>query len=296
MTKVSFLVISYNRPDNVDKIIRNIRGVSAEDYEIVVVDNGSDAPYSLDKKVRVVRNKVNERIQIARNIGIRSTKGKYVLMMDDDLEIVSKDFLPKALEILEKDEKVGAVLPKKIDHIKTDKGDKYVEAACCRIDIFGNLKFRKEKEGYVKCGVMTYLAKREVLDKIKGYSPIYGFNPKTGARGYAFREESDLHAKINESGYKLYYLPEWVVYHHIIKKGGYSDSPNKLYWTAYGNMIYIKRHASFSLIRRLLWFCILMGNIFLVYGLSSWREGLRGYVDGFRISLKEKNYLRAPYP
>ena len=65
-------------------------------YEIIIVDNGStDETKQIKKefKVRIIRNKTNLGFAKACNQGIMAAKGKFVLLLNNDIKIMRKDWL-----------------------------------------------------------------------------------------------------------------------------------------------------------------------------------------------------------
>lgn len=74
------------------------------DFEIIVVDNGSEIPLRIDNldsglknKIKLIRIEENLTIGPARNIGIKHSKGEWIFFLDGD-DILEKNFF----EIIEK--------------------------------------------------------------------------------------------------------------------------------------------------------------------------------------------------
>ncbi len=94
---VSVIIPTYNRGWIVREAIDSVLGQTYEDFELVVVDDGSedDTPTILSEygdKIRVIRQS-NRGVSAARNLGIRETSGNLIALLDsDDL------WTPKKLE------------------------------------------------------------------------------------------------------------------------------------------------------------------------------------------------------
>lgn len=104
MTKnpiVSVIIPTYNRAHLIGRAIQSVLNQTYQDFEIIVVDDGST-----DNTKEVVENfrKENKRIRyiwyeknkggaVARNIGIRDAKGEYIAFLDSDDE-----WMPKKIE------------------------------------------------------------------------------------------------------------------------------------------------------------------------------------------------------
>ncbi len=114
----SVIIPHYNLPDFLDEAIESVLNQTFDNFELIVVDLGSDDPkalqilnkYSKYLNFRVVTKKLKWNLPEARNIGIREAKGKYICCLDAD-DIYYPDFLKKTVDILEKDieEKLGFV-------------------------------------------------------------------------------------------------------------------------------------------------------------------------------------------
>jgi glycosyltransferase involved in cell wall biosynthesis len=88
----------YNREHLIEKTLRSVLQQSCQDFEIVVVDDGSrDRPQDVvdrlaDERIRLIRQE-NAGGGAARNNGILNARGRYIALLDsDDL------FLPRKLE------------------------------------------------------------------------------------------------------------------------------------------------------------------------------------------------------
>jgi glycosyltransferase involved in cell wall biosynthesis len=100
MPKVSVIIPTYNnRSRYLEAAIRSVRRQTFQDFEIVVVDDGSKDETArvvhdfADRRMRFVRHDRNRGEAAARNTGIRHATGRYVAFLDDDDE-----WLPKKLE------------------------------------------------------------------------------------------------------------------------------------------------------------------------------------------------------
>lgn len=89
---VSAVIPVYNRAGIIPRAIRSVLAQTFEDWELVVVDDGStDATCEVvsafrDDRIRLVRHPQNEGQAGARNTGIQKARGKYVALLDSDDE------------------------------------------------------------------------------------------------------------------------------------------------------------------------------------------------------------------
>lgn len=89
--KLSIIIPVYQTQDTIDRCIESILQQSFTDYEIILVDDGSDDECSLlcdnysqkDRRITTIHKK-NGGLSDARNTGIKHSKGKYITFIDSD--------------------------------------------------------------------------------------------------------------------------------------------------------------------------------------------------------------------
>ena len=90
MPKVSVIIPTYNREDHVVKAIDSVLGQKYKDYEVIVVDDGSND--NTKEKLRIYGNKIeyiyqnNSGVSAARNTGIKYAGGEWLAFLDSDDE------------------------------------------------------------------------------------------------------------------------------------------------------------------------------------------------------------------
>jgi len=96
--KSSAIVVTYNRASILTHCIEKLLEQSQEDYEVIVIDDGStDATQGITKKIknkrfRYFRNKEKKGQPYARNKGIKHAKGDIIIFVDSDV-LVDKNFI-----------------------------------------------------------------------------------------------------------------------------------------------------------------------------------------------------------
>ncbi len=86
-TFVSVVVCTYNGSEKIDPCLKSLLKQNYEDFEIIVVDDGStDNVASIIKKypVKLYRYTQNKGLSAARNVGIKHAKGEIIAFTDDD--------------------------------------------------------------------------------------------------------------------------------------------------------------------------------------------------------------------
>ena len=97
---VSIIVIYYNSEDSLPELLMDLAQITADDIEIILVDDGSTDGSSerctwyvtQDKRFRMLRQK-NAGPSAARNNGLRNANGRYVVFFDSDDRVDSAAFL-----------------------------------------------------------------------------------------------------------------------------------------------------------------------------------------------------------
>ena len=98
MPKVSVILPTFNRADTIMRAIRSAQAQTFQDWELIVVDDGSTDDTAalisgVDPRLLLIRQE-NRGFTEARNTGIRAARGDYVAFLDSDDE-----FLPHHLEL-----------------------------------------------------------------------------------------------------------------------------------------------------------------------------------------------------
>jgi len=111
---VSVIIPTYNRAHLVGRAIRSVLNQTYQDFEIIVVDDGStdnteEVVKSFnDPRIRYIRHEKNRGGSAARNTGIRAARGEYIAFLDSDDEWLPTK-LEKQIELLETAPAIGAV-------------------------------------------------------------------------------------------------------------------------------------------------------------------------------------------
>ena len=99
---ISVVILNYNGLKFLKETIPPLLELSYPNYELIVVDNGSNdgSVKYLNRfnKIKVIENTKNLGYSKGKNIGVRSAKGEYVLLLDNDILIKNKNILEKLLK------------------------------------------------------------------------------------------------------------------------------------------------------------------------------------------------------
>lgn len=109
MPKVSIIIAAYNAEKDIDKCINSIMAQKMQDYELIVVNDGSND--NTEQVVLEYKDKLNNKLKYfykentgvadTRNFGISKAEGKYILFIDAD-DYIDKDLLITQEENMDK--------------------------------------------------------------------------------------------------------------------------------------------------------------------------------------------------
>lgn len=112
--KISVVIPCYNHGAYLDEAVDSVLRQSCTDFEIVVVNDGSTDPQTVEllrsydrPKTRVIHT-VNQGLSSARNTGVRNATGRYILPLDAD-DRIAETYLEKATAVLDARPEVGVV-------------------------------------------------------------------------------------------------------------------------------------------------------------------------------------------
>jgi GT2 family glycosyltransferase len=230
--------------------IRSLLATDYPDWEIVIVDNGSDDgtaewlkefPAEADKHnvaVRLLFNSGNVGCSTARNQGIEISTGELVAFCDNDVALRSRKWL-KIMEKDLRDTNAGMVGPKIIFPFEPFN----IQCAGAAVTRSGRIQFigrgedrndplynsRREVQCLISACCMT---KKSVLDKVGGFDEA--FNPVE-------YEDIDLCYRMRSQGYCIFYNPAAEMYHfESVTTEGTPTLPNT-YLIIRHNLIFKKR-------------------------------------------------------
>lgn len=113
MTNLSIIIVSYNTREILKQCLDSLVAASIRiPYEVIVIDNASSdgsAQMVKDnfKKIIVIENKENVGFSKANNIGIKKSKGDYVLFLNSDTKVF-KDTIEVITTFMDENQKAGA--------------------------------------------------------------------------------------------------------------------------------------------------------------------------------------------
>ena len=114
MSKFIFLILHYYTHEDTIKCVESIKKLNYTNYEIVIVDNGSQNlsgkllkdKYKDDSKIHVILSEKNLGFANGNNLGFKyikeNLKADFIIMCNNDVYMIQKDFCAKIVEEYEK--------------------------------------------------------------------------------------------------------------------------------------------------------------------------------------------------
>lgn len=230
---ISIIIVSWRVRDllklaiaSIDDSIKQTRRAGHTlNVEVIVIDNNSDDGTTEMVRtsfpaVRLIANKVNRGFASANNQALAIARGRYILFLNPDAELVN-DALWQMYKFIQEQPLVGLIGPE----LKNDDGS--LQRSCRRFPTFwsafivllklhnffpNNFSVRQYYMWSFKHQTIRrvdqvmgacMMVSRNVLDEV-GYFD---------ERFFIFFEEVDLSKRINEAGYIIFFYPEAVVRH-----------------------------------------------------------------------------------
>ena len=262
---VAVVILNWNGKKLLEEFLPSVIRFSP-DTQIIVTDNAStDKSIEFLKNnfpgVKIIQNTKNYGFAGGYNIALQSINSKYYILLNSDVE-VTDGWLTSLISFMETDVGVGAAQPKIKAWHQKDQFE-YAGAAggfidkwgypFCRGRIFNELEedegqYEDAKEVFWATGACM-VVRAEVFKEAGGFDADF----------FAHMEEIDLCWRIKNLGYKIFCVPQSVVYH---LGGGTLNkySPRKTYLNFRNNlMMMIKNLPSEKLYRTILIRLILDG-------------------------------------
>lgn len=245
---VSIVTLNWNGLGVTLEFLESMRNVTYKNYEIIVVDNGSDIdPTDAINagnyyNTKVVKSPVNLGSAGGNNFGMRHSSPHYdfCFQVNNDAE-VTPDLIDLCLEPFYRDPSIGVVCPKIRFHdnptVIQYAGFNKMSMLTGKTTAVGSLeedKGQHDVSGYTHaahgCAMMV---SREVIDKVGMMAEKY----------FVYYDESDWSARIIKAGYKIYYQAKGLIYHKESMSMG-KTSANKVHYMTRNRIYYMRRHAS----------------------------------------------------
>lgn len=217
MVKISVVIVSFNSSKFIKSCLDSVYGQDYNDYEVIVVDNGSrDGTGEFIKQhyseVILIENKSNLGACRARNQGIEVSRGEWVLTLDCDV-VLSRGFFLSFIKTIDNlPEKTGIVQPKIFDSDRKTIYSCGIYLSWFRrfYDVGKGIKengqFSESKNIFGACSAAAFY-KRKMLEEIKEDTGYFD------ERFFFLVEDVDLAWRAQRRRWKSLFFPQAGCYH-----------------------------------------------------------------------------------
>lgn len=233
--KVSIIIPNKDHVRDLKKCIRSILKSTYDNYEIIIVENNSikKSTFKYYEKIKnkynnlkiVVHNQETFNYSNLNNVGVKNSSGDILLFLNNDIEIISKDFLETIVGDVSRDD-IGIVGAKLLYR------DNTIQHAGIVLNFTGvaghvNAHLKSYDVGYMGrtmiqqnfnavTGAMLAI-KRTTFDEIDGFDENFpvAYN------------DIDICLKVRSRGLLVMYDPYIEAYHYESKTRGYEDTKEK---------------------------------------------------------------------
>ena len=231
---VSILIPNKDHIDILKQCIRSLKEKATyTNYEIIVIENNSTEPATFEYYDKLKKDGIQVlyypefgfNYSAINNWGVKNCKGEYLLFLNNDIEVITPDFIEKMLSNCERPG-IGAV------GAKLYYPDNTIQHAGIIIGIGGIaghafLNLPRARSGYLHKASLQMnvsavtaacmMVSRKIFDLVGGFEETLSV---------AFNDV-DLCLRIQKAGYHNVYNPHVEMYHHESKSRGTEDSEAK---------------------------------------------------------------------
>ncbi len=214
------VILCWNGKEFLQEFLPSLILNNPERAEIIVADNAStDDSVAFVKAhfptVRVLLLEKNYGFAEGYNQAIKRIDATYIVLINQDVR-VSENWLPPLIDLIERNDSIGAVQPRIHAHLEPDFFE-YAGAAggwidkygytFCRGRVFDTVEedrnqYPLEEEIFWASGACM-LVRKKVFEATGGLDPAF----------FAHMEEIDFCWRLKNAGYKVMYCPHAMVYH-----------------------------------------------------------------------------------
>ncbi len=233
---ISIIIPNKDHTDDLELCLSSIYGKSTyKNFEILVVENNSTEKETFtyyeeaQKKynnLKVITWDKGFNYSAINNFAANSAKGEYVLLLNNDIEVITPNWLEEMLMFAQRPD-VGAVGAKlyypddTIQHAGAIIGIGGVAGHSHKFyprDSFGFMARTVISQNLSACTAACLLIRRDAFDKVGGLDEEYAV---------AFND-MDFCMKLRDAGYLIVFTPFAEFYHYESKSRGYEDTPEKI--------------------------------------------------------------------
>jgi len=243
--KLSVIIVNFQSKHHLGKCLASIAEKIKRkiDTEIIIINNDCnedlESVVSCFSDIRLINQEKNIGFGTANNLGAKSAQGEFILFLNPDTEILSKD-IGRVLEEFDANEEIGIIGSGLID----EEGEAQEWGAGSETGLWDILR---NNAGFPKSRKIWRSKKKIMADWVsaaalfmprKAFLDVLGFDESI----FMYFEDMDLCKRVRRGGKKVVFFPEFKVKHIC---GGSSHSlkkQKKSYYNSQG--YYFEKHKS----------------------------------------------------
>jgi len=221
--ELSIVILNYNGKNYLFKCLRSIYQFPPKvNFEIIVVDNNSnDGSQEMVRKnftdVKLICNKENLGFTRANNIGIKSSRGEFILLLNNDTRVLTES-IDILLNKIKTNSNIGVVAPALLNEdfsyqlsygLHPNFKNEFFQKFFMKIHFKSIL--RKKGDNWEKevdwVSGACLLTTKEILKSVNYFDENF----------FLYFDDSDLCARIRNSGKKIIYFPKAKIIHYLGK-------------------------------------------------------------------------------
>jgi len=205
---VSIIIVNWNRKKDLEKCLGLVFEQDYKNKEIIVVDNNSDDG-SVEMirqkfpKTKILSNKENLGACIAKNNGIKLSKGEYIWFLDNDSFAFNKKTLSSIIDLTLKYPNFGAIGGEVWIEKDLVKGIKRRKLLPNGESVHMNSSFKQPIFEGDYLSTANFFVKKEIFNSVGVFNPIY----------FYLYEDTDISFRIKKIGLKLISTRETLINH-----------------------------------------------------------------------------------
>jgi len=232
----SIIIPTRNRVDLLRQCIGSIvEKTTYQTYEILIVDNDSDEPETLeyleslrsDSRIRVIKISGSFNYSRLNNLAVKEAKGEILVLLNNDTEVITPEWLSELVAQARRSEIgcVGALLlypDDTIQHAGVMLGIGGVANHC-----YKHLDGKKPVFNWMNLRVRNYSAVTAACLAVRKsvYEEVNGLDEENLTVAF---NDVDFCIRVDEEGYRNLYTPDSVLYHHESVSRGSDESEEKI--------------------------------------------------------------------
>lgn len=209
-TLVSFVIPCFNDYEYIEQSINSALNQTYKNIEVIIVDDGSNSQTKtllkeIEPKIYKLITQENKGQSVARNVGVASANGDYIIVLDSD-DFFEQTFCEKAIEVMVNNREVKMV-------------------TCC-VNILqsnGDVSFFKPKGGSVKNFLTSNSALGSLMFKKSDFISVNGYD-ETMRNGF---EDWELYLRLLKNGGEAYVLKD-ILFNYRRREKSTTTKANKV--------------------------------------------------------------------